>query len=306
MDINAVTRRQVLLGAIATLFSASTLAKDAPKPSTIASSVLADLERKSGGRLGVTILDTATGMQTGHRADERFAMCSTFKLPLAAVILREADQGRLRLDQFVPFSKKDIVPHAPITSQHLAKGGMTEQALANAAQLTSDNVAANLLLSLIGGPAGFTSILRSLGDTTTRLDRTEPSMNLVTPGEVRDTTTPAAMCQTIARMLTGEWLKPASLDLLISWMIATETGSKRLRAGFPRDWRSGDKTGTGMAPNMADKYNDIAIVWPTGKAPVIVSAFYETAVAYGKMRDEDRAVLASVGRIATDWSRQLA
>ncbi len=180
---------------------------------------------------------------------------------------------------------------------------MTVEALAGAAQLESDNTAANLLLSLLGGPAGFTSALRRLGDTTTRLDRTEPSMNLVTPGEVRDTTTPAAMSQTIAHMLTGRWLKPASLELLISWMIATETGSKRLRAGFPKDWRSGDKTGTGLAPNMGDKYNDIAIVWPTGKAAVIVSAFYETAVAHGKMRDEDQAVLAEVGQIAAQWSR---
>ena len=305
MNINSVTRRQMLLGAVATLVSANVLAKDAAHAASVASSELAALERKSGGRLGVTILNTASGTQTGHRADERFAMCSTFKLPLAAVILREVDQSRLRLDQFVPFSKKDIVPHAPITSQHLAKGGMTVQALTHAAQLESDNVAANLLLSLIGGPAGFTSTLRTLGDTTTRLDRTEPSLNLVTPGEVRDTTTPAAMSQTIARMLTGTWLKPVSVDLLISWMIATETGTKRLRAGFPPDWRSGDKTGTGMAPNMADKYNDIAVAWPAGKAPVIVSAFYETAVAHGKMREEDEAVLASVGRIATQWSQQL-
>jgi beta-lactamase class A len=306
MDINSITRRHVLLGAVSVVLTANAFSKDAPKSSRDTASALAELERKSGGRLGVTMLDTATGAQTGHRTDERFAMCSTFKLPLAAIILREADQGRLRLDQFVPFSKRDIVPHAPVASKHLAKGGMTVQALSNAAQLTSDNVAANVLLSLIGGPAGFTSIVRTLGDATTRLDRTEPSMNLVTPGDVRDTTTPAAISQTIAQMLTGQWLKPASRDLLISWMIATKTGTKRLRAGFPTDWRSGDKTGTGTAPNMLDKYNDIAIVWPTGKAPVIVSAFYETAVAHSKMRDADQAVLASVGRVAAEWSRQLA
>ena len=301
MDINQRNRRQILFATIATLLSARVPASDAPGSRSIAASELATLERKAGGRLGLAILDTGTGRYTGHRLAERFAMCSTFKLPLAAIILREVDRGNLRLDQFVPYSKRDIVAHAPITSRQLADGGMSIEALARAAQMESDNVAANLLLSLIGGPAGFTSTLRSLGDSTTRLDRTEPSLNLVTPGDLRDTTTPAAMCQTIAHMLTANWLKPASHDLLVSWMMATETGLKRVRAGFPQGWRSGDKTGTGMAPNMHDKYNDVAIVWPTGKAAVVVSAFYEGPMVSKRMRDEDQAVLAEAGRIAAAW-----
>jgi beta-lactamase class A len=130
-------------------------------------------------------------------------------------------------------------------------------------------------------------------------------MNLLLNGDPRDTTTPAAMSQTIRTMLTSAWLAPASRELLISWMIATETGRKRLRAGLPSTWRAGDKTGTGMARGMKDKYNDIAIVWPdtaANRAPIIVSAFYETGVAHGKMRDEDQAVLASVGRIIATWA----
>jgi len=236
-------------------------------------------------------------------------MCSTFKLPLAAAILRAVDQGRLRPDQFVPFTKKDLVAHSPVTRDNLAAGGMTVIELAKAAQMESDNGAANLLLALLGGPAGFTAILRELGDTKTRLDRYEPHMNLLLNGDPRDTTTPAAMSQTIRTMLTSAWLAPASRELLISWMIATETGRKRLRAGFPSTWRAGDKTGTGMARGMKDKYNDIAIAWPnaaspasTAGAPIIVSAFYETGVAHGKMRDEDQAVLASVGRIIATWA----
>ena len=230
---------------------------------------IAALERKVGGRLGVAILNTASGVVVGHRLQERFGMCSTFKLPLAAAILRKVDQGALRLEQWVPYTAADIVAHAPVTQANLLKGGMTVSALAEAAQTTSDNPAANLLLGLIGGPTGFTALLRDAGDTITRLDRLEPHMNAVAHLDPRDTTTPSAMAATMARMLTGDWLSVTSRTTLIDWMVATGTGAKRLRAGFPANWRAGDKTGTGMAPGMMDKYNDLAIAWPPGKAPLI-------------------------------------
>jgi beta-lactamase class A len=112
------------------------------------------------------------------------------------------------------------------------------------------------------------------------------------------------MAATMQRMLIGDWLSADSRALLINWMVATQTGTKRLRAGFPPQWRAGDKTGTGMTPGLMDKYNDIAITWPPGKAPLVVTAYYETAKAHGgKMRDEDQAVLAEVGRIASAWAK---
>lgn len=301
--MNTLSRRTILGLSSTWLLPATNWAAQPTLPAALDHPPLAKLEKKTGGRLGVALLDTGTGALTGHRLHERFGMCSTFKLPLAAAILRKADEGSLRLDQWVPFSQADIVAHAPVTKQHLAQGGMTVQALAEAAQTTSDNAAANLLLQLLGGPAGFTSILRAAGDTVTRLDRMEPAMNEVLHGEVRDTTTPHAMAQTMARQLTGGWLSGSSTALLTDWMVATQTGTKRLRAGLPPTWRAGDKTGTGMAPGMPDKYNDIAIVWPPGRAPLIVTAYFETRVAHGRgMRDADQAVLAQVGRIAAQWA----
>ena len=223
----------------------------------------------------------------------------------AGAILREIDQGRLKRDQWVAYGSADMVSHAPVTSQNLERGGMTVAALAEAAQTTSDNPAANLLLKVVGGPAGFTAILRTAGDTTTRLDRFEPQMNLVTGNDLRDTTTPTAMARTTAHLLTSDWLSTVSRETLIAWMVATTTGKQRIRAGLPKDWRAGDKTGTATAPHMRDKHNDIAIAWPPGKAPLVVTAFLETRYSHPEIRDEDQAVLAEVGRIATRWSREL-
>lgn len=258
------------------------------------------LESRNGGRLGVCLLDARTGRMAGHRLDERFAMCSTFKLPLAAVVLREADHRRLSLTDVVRYTKDDMLSFAPVTSRHLGEG-MSVAALAEAAQVTSDNVAANLLLSRIGGPAGFTARLREIGDRHTRLDRTEPELNLVEPGDERDTTTPRAMAETIAKFLAGDLLTPDTRDRLLDWMVQTRTGDKRIRAGLPGTWRAGDKTGTGMADGMTDKYNDIAIAFPPGRGPLVITAFYDTDEHARDMRDEDQAVLAAVGRLAAAW-----
>jgi beta-lactamase class A len=287
--------RRSILAAAAAVFAPASLARERQDATSAA---LTSLESRAGGRLGVCILNTHTGRQVGRRLDERFAMCSTFKLPLAAVVLREADKGRLRLDETIAYSTHDMVPHAPVTSVNLAKGRMSVEALAEAAQVTSDNVAANLLLKRLGGPAAFTGLLRSIGDQATRLDRFEPALNLVRPGEVHDTTTPQAMALTLAKFLTGDLLTPASRERLIAWMVATKTGARRIRAGLPATWRAGDKTGTAAADTMTDKINDVAIAWPPGKPAVIVAAFFDSARKSADIRDEDQAVLAEVGRIA--------
>jgi beta-lactamase class A len=127
-------------------------------------------------------------------------------------------------------------------------------------------------------------------------------MNSVFGDEVRDTTSPAAMARLIARYLTTDYLSQASKDLLIGWMIETQTGLKRIRAGLPVDWKVGDKTGTGLSEGVGDKYNDIAIVWPPGRAPLIVTAYFNTNIGYGETRDAFQAVLAEAGRIAARWA----
>ena len=256
------------------------------------------MEESAGGRLGVHVWDTTNGLSAGYRSDERFGMCSTFKLPLAAVILQEADEGRLDLETVIRYSEDDMVFYAPVTEEHLDEGGMTISALAEAAQTTSDNVAANLLLDQIGGPAGFTGILRSIGDSTTRLDRYEPEMNRVPEGEVRDTTTPRAMAFTVGRYFSQPLLSAESGELLRSWMEATRTGAKRLRAGFPPRWAAGDKTGTAIAAGMANKYNDVAVVWRSTSEPAVIAAYYEADGEYDGIQPEHEAVLREAGALA--------
>ena len=261
------------------------------------------LEGRAGGRLGACLLDTGTQRVVGHRLDERFAMCSTFKLLLAAVVLREADAGRLSLDEKLPYGKADLIPTSPVTSQHVAEGAMSLRALIQAAQETSDNTAANLVMARLGGPARFTALLRAAGDETTRLDRLEPIMNLVPPGDPRDTTSPRAMATSVARFVVGDALRTSAREQLAGWMVATKTGGRRVRAGLPPEWRAGDKTGTLVGGGaITDKYNDVAVAWPPGRPPLVVAAYYDTGSATQAMSDAPEAVLADVGRLTARWS----
>lgn len=264
---------------------------------------LAALESTSGGRLGLAVSDGTR--LVGHRVDERFALCSTFKLPLAAAVLQRCARGDWSPDQWVPFSTADRVPHAPITGPQMAAGGMRLLALAEAAQRTSDNVAANLLLRLMDGPAGFTAWLRAQGDPVTRVDRYEPAMNEVPAGSTQDTTSPAAMAALVGRFFSDGGLDAASQATLRRWMQATRTGQRRLRAGLPPAWASGDKTGTGLGPGRPDRIHDVAVVWPGAGRPVwTIAAYYDGPRQDSPgVRAADEAVLARAARLAAGWLR---
>jgi beta-lactamase class A len=254
---------------------------------------LAALQEAHGGRLGVSILDTATGRRVDHRGEERFPMCSTFKLLAVAGVLARVDRGELDLARRIRFADADLVSYSPVTGKRTGAPGMTLAEICEAAITLSDNTAGNLLLDRLGGPAGWTAFARSLGDDISRLDRRETDLNEAIPGDPRDTTTPSAMLRDLQAVLVGDTLKPASKAQLIGWLEATKTGDKRLRAGFPAGWRVGDKTGT--SDNAV--FNDVAIAWPPGRAPVIVTAYYAETPADG---DTANAVIAEVGRIAAD------
>jgi beta-lactamase class A len=231
---------------------------------------IAALERSAGGRLGVAVLDTGSGATLRHRGDERFPMCSTFKALAAAATLKRVDAGEEALDRFVPYGQADLLDYAPVTKAHLASGGMALGALCAAAIDWSDNTAANLLLNAIGGPPGLTAFARSLGDSVTRLDRDEPSLNTAIPGDPRDTTSPLAMARDLQTVLIGTVLSDASRTTLEAWLIADKVGDKRLRAGLPSSWGIGDKTGSGDHGTA----NTIAILRPPGRAPLLAAVYY--------------------------------
>lgn len=256
------------------------------------SDAVAALESVNGGRLGVAVWDTETGDRFGYRADERFAMTSTFKWVLVAAVLSRVDAGEETLDRQIRYDDSDILSYAPIAKQHLSEGEMTVAELSDAAIRYSDNTTANLLLETLGGPEGLTAYMRTHGDEVSRLDRYEPELNTNLPDDKRDTTTPAAMLHTMQAALVGDALSPASKKRLHDWLIRNTTGDAKLRAGLDPAWTVGDKTGSGERGAS----NDVAIVWRSNGAPVLIAVYYSDSALSNEAKS---AVHAEVGRLVT-------
>ena len=287
-----VTRRGFGLG-VGTAIAGSIVVR----PRTVVAAITAEsrfagemvrLEKASGGRLGVAIRDVGSGRSYGHRASERFPMCSTFKVLACGAVLARVDAGHEELNRRIVFAATDIVTHSPVTKDRIGGDGMTLAELCEAAMTTSDNTAGNLILSSLGGPSAVTAYARSLGDPVTRLDRIETALNEATPGDPRDTTTPAAMAANLQSLVLGDGLSPRSRDHLTAWLVANKTGGAKLRAGLSKDWRAGDKTGGGGFGTT----NDIAVIWPPGRAPLVVCVYLTDTKAPAELRDQTIAAVA--------------
>jgi beta-lactamase class A len=264
------TRRQWLTGAVATVgavgvLGTGTAAAESPDRA------LKRIRERIGGRLGVHALDSQSGKRWGIDDNGRYAMASTFKLPLAAALLWQVDRKAFTLDHSLGIKVTDILPNSPVVDAKLKAGldAMSIRELCNAVVTYSDNAAANVLLNAIGGPTAFTQFMRVIGDEVTHLDRFEPALNTNLPGDPRDTTTPRAMVDNMLRLFTQDVLAIPSRALLIDWMVASRTGMDRVRAGLPRSWNPGDKTGTGE--NGA--FNDLVVAYPPRRRPVFAAVY---------------------------------
>ncbi|WP_330441105.1 class A beta-lactamase [Micromonospora sp. NBC_00821] len=259
---------------------------------TLASPPAADqefrrLEEQFGARLGISAVDTGTGRTVEYRADERFAYASTWKALAAAEVLDGTTDAQL--DRVVRYSARDLVAHSPITEKHVGEG-MSLRALADAAVRYSDNTAGNLLLRHLGGPAGFEAKLRALGDTVTDVARYETALNEGTPGDRRDTSTARALAGDLRAYTVGVALEPADRDVLRGWLRGNTTGAALVRAGVPAGWVVGDKTGTGGYGTR----NDIAVIWPPDRAPIVLAVLSSRDT---KDATPDDALIAQATRV---------
>ncbi|MFE1570366.1 class A beta-lactamase [Comamonas odontotermitis] len=303
-------RRQLVASGLAAGFAAATglgLAGCAhrvaahPKADKALASALAGIEKQSGGRMGIYVYDAVTGGEAGWRARERFPMCSTFKTLLAAHVLHLAQDGQVDLGRQVAIAQTDLVTYSPVTEKYAGQpGGMTVLELCEAVVVLSDNTAANLILGATGGPAALTAWLRrEVSDKTTRLDRTEPSLNTAEPGDERDTTTPQAMNRTWQALLLGDVLKGYGRAMLQQWLIDSRTGDKRVRAGLPADWKAGGKTGSGAHAT----FGDTLIVWPNARSESLIISAYLTGGTQNFAQGD--AVLAQAGAAIGQWYQQI-
>ncbi len=287
-----IDRRRVLWTAasMATLGVVGT-ARGAVPTDPLEQAVIA-AETRLGARIGMAVVDDETGRAWNHRAAERFALTSTFKALAGAALLARVDRGEEDLARRVVLDAADLVTYSPFTEKRLGSPGMTLAEIAEAAITLSDNTAANLLLKAIGGPEGLNLFLRSIGDDVTRLDRWETTLNEATPGDPRDTTTPAAAARSLHEIVLGKALSASARETLTGWLLADRVGDALLRAGLPKTWKIADKTGAGG--NGARGI--VAVIWPPNRKPLTVAIYIA----------ETRATLAERNAVIAELGAELA
>ncbi len=249
------------------------------------SNTLMTLQAKYNVLFGIAAVDTRGGRTFEWNADDRFALCSTFKVYAVAAILRLAERKELDLNDKVPITRQDIVMSSPVVSDHVGEL-MSYYELSRAALVRSDNTAANLLLRRLGGPGAVTRFARSVDDSQTRLDRWEPELNEARAGDPRDTGTASALAAGYRKLILGDGLSTEYRRMLTSWMRSSVTSRQRLRAGLPVGWVAADKTGSGAYGTA----NDAGVVWsPTGSSLVLV-VFSRSTTGYPMAAGADAAV----------------
>jgi beta-lactamase class A len=287
-------RRRFLLAAISVPFATIWTSWAAKGDAAVAAGAkFAKLERTLAGRLGVFALNTANGTQLSYRANEYFPLCSTFKVLLVSAILKRSTQSDGLMQQRIKYQQSDLVTYSPITERHV-EDGMTVAALCAAAIQYSDNTASNLLMKILGGPGSVTTFARSIGDRQFRLDRWETALNSAIPGDRRDTSTPNAMGSSLQRLALGDALEPHLQLQLRVWLQGNTTGAARIRASVPADWQVGDKTGTGDYGTA----NDVALLWPPRRSPVVVAIYTTQGEKDAKARND---IIVSAARIVVNW-----
>ena len=294
--------RRLFLGGTLALGASACIPPDQSPAGRLAAE-LRLIEADAGGTLGVDIFDTVSGMSLGLNQDRRFGHASSFKFSLAALLLQRHAAGTINADKHVMWSEADMLSPAPFTRERIATGA-TLRELARATQTTSDNPAANILLRQMGGPAGLTAFWRSIGDKASRMDRYEPENNLVPSSEFRDTATPAAMARNVAKIIYGDVLPDAERAELRSWMIATQTGLRRVRAGLPKGWVAGDKTGTsGLIGGTEYNYIDIGFAeGPKGQPPLTFACYFRARQAEDDILPSGELALARVGKVIKEFA----
>ncbi|HDR7613625.1 TPA: class A beta-lactamase [Bacillus mycoides] len=248
------------------------------------------LEKEYNAKLGIYALDTGTSQTVTYRSDERFAYASTHKaLAVGALLQKKSIEA---LDQRIKYTSEDLVNYNPITEKYVDTG-MTLKELADASIRYSDNTAQNLILKQLGGPSEFKKTLREIGDTITNPERFEPELNEVQPGDTHDTSTPKALATSLQTYALGDILSTEKQNFLIDLMKRNTTGDNLIRAGVPGEWEVADKTGSGSYGTR----NDIAIIWPPNKKPIVLAILSNHAKEDAKYDDK---LIADATKIVLD------
>lgn len=249
-------------------------------------SELKHIEQENDVTIGVYGMNTDNGKVYKHNADERFAFASTYKAIASGILLNNMPNGKL--NKKIKINEQDIVAYSPVTEKYIGKT-MSLKSLVQASMLQSDNTANNKIINEIGGIEGFNNELKSLGDYISKPQRLEPDLNDYDPTKIADTTTPRAAATTLHKLLASKQMDKDNQALLKQVMIENETGDSLIKAGVPKEYTVGDKSGQALTYGTR---NDLAFIYTDKHRKPIILAVY-TKQDQKNAKPDDKIIAAA-------------
>jgi beta-lactamase class A len=257
----------------------------------------------AGGKVGAAAILLETNASVSMNSEEKFPMQSVYKVPIVMATLRRVDEGKLRLDQNVKLAAGDLPPtrvHSPIRDQNPRGTSLRLRELMRAAIVESDGAASDALLRLVP-PAEVNQYLRQLGINDIMVLNTEKELGGNPRVQYQNWATPAAAVNLLRSLHEGKGISNQSRELLLSWMTATQTGARRVRAFLPKGAVVADKTGTSGTENgITAATNDIALVTLPNGQHMAIAVFVSDSKADQVVRE---SVIAEIARATWDCWR---
>jgi beta-lactamase class A len=165
----------------------------------------------------------------------------------------------------------------------------------------SDNVAADILLRLVGGPTVVNAYIAGLGVSGFHLEDSEAVLHREESAQYRNWFEPAGAVQLLRRISDDSPLTREHTDLLLGWM-TSDLRTKRLEGDLPTGIRVAHKSGTSDVDNgVAHATNDIGLIpLPDGRR-IAIAVFVTDSTADETTREK---VIAGIARASYDASLQ--
>jgi beta-lactamase class A len=270
----------------------------APKPACQTAQLAANVQQIAAitkGPVGAAFELLGTTESAFIEGQRHFPMQSVYKFPIAILVLRQVDAGKLNLDQRVTVKPADFIFDREFTIQRQYPKGaeLSLRELLRYMISESDGTACDVLLRLIGGPEKATQGLRELGVENIVIARYEKEMAEKPPVSYENWTTPETAIQLLKMFQEGNVLAKASHDLLLDLMIHSRPGPKRIKGLLPPGTIVAHKTGTSATINgLTSATNDIGIITLPDSRQLTIAVFVSDTKADVKTREEVIAKIA--------------
>ncbi|MDI1233888.1 MAG: class A beta-lactamase, subclass A2 [bacterium] len=258
-----------------------------------------NLVSKYKATIGVSIIALEDKETTLLNNDKRFPMQSVYKFHLALAVLKQVDDGILKLNQQVFVKKLDLRNTWSPMKDKYPEGNFS---ISVADLLTysisrSDNNACDILFNLVGGTKKVDQYIRSLGFKTISIAATEYQMSKKWSTQFKNNTTPLAMGELLAAWFQKEFLSDSSTQFLNRILVENYTSNKRLKGLLPDSIIVAHKTGTSGSneKGISAGTNDVGVVTlPDGKH-LFISVFVSNS---SEIYETNERIIAEIAYIA--------